>query len=908
MVKTLDHILGPDGAIARRLGNGYEHRPQQLEMADAVASAFAKGENLLVEAGTGVGKSFAYLLPAIDHAVRNKKRVVISTHTISLQEQLIEKDIPLLQSVYPDEFTAVLVKGRGNYLCQRRLALARSRQNFLFESSSQMDSLMAIEDWAQRSMQAGGNGSLAELPAVPDPGVWDKVNAEAGNCLGKKCDFYKSCFWQAAKRRMSTGNVLIVNHALFFSDLALRMAGVNYLPKYDVAVLDEAHTIEDVAGQHFGLKITEAGIRYGLRALYDPRRGGGMLSSHGAGSNDCIRDIVDLGARIDDFFERCINWHQEHGRGNGRLREPLPIADHLTPKLRELVAHLKEMVPSAKTDEDLSELTAAVTKIANYAEVIPAITQQTMPDAVYWMEVSPRSPRRVSLHAAPVNIADALRQYLFEKTRSVVMTSATLCTGAQEKKTAPRSAANSQRGMSVPLMVGGEASESPDVQIRQGANLPHWTSTNGVYSVTFRLADSLPKVALAGLLAEKQKLQQSFDASPNANSEIRKRQLAKARFEIVDRYLDQGHGECLLSDKRASSLLSEALAFFDSERYRLIAWCIMPNHVHIVLQPIAGYTLPTILHSIKSWSAKQINKAMERTGEVWQHESYDHLVRDPSDLRNQVEYTFSNAERAGWKDWPWRGTDEEVFSELVDGIYVKPERKHEQDAHATDQRFAYIKNRLGVTNEKTLALGSPFDYANQVTLYLETQLPEPNDPRFMPAAGEAILKYLQQTNGGAFVLFTSYKMLIDAANRLQPAIEQLGYTLLVQGQRAPRKVLLDRFRATPNAVLFGTGSFWQGIDVQGDALRNVIIVKLPFAVPDEPIIEARLEDVQRSGGNPFMEYSVPEAIIKLKQGFGRLIRSRTDRGIVVILDSRVKTKRYGRLFLASLPACKIVEV
>jgi ATP-dependent DNA helicase DinG len=641
-------ILGPGGLIARRLPQ-YEHRREQLEMAEAVTQAFGQPEHLLVEAGTGVGKSFAYLVPAIERVTRHKQRVVVSTHTIALQEQLINQDIPFLQSVLPMEFSAVLMKGRGNYIGLRRLARAGQRQELLFDSRAAREELWRIEDWAYRTR----DGSLSDLSVQPAPAVWEKVRSEQGNCMGRRCPHYERCFYQQARRRAENANLLIVNHALFFSDLAVRAQGAGILPDYDLAILDEAHTIEDVAGSHFGLSVSDGQIRYLLNSLYNERTKHGFLA--GFHADVAIRAVLKTRGVLTRFTDELASWQTAHGRSNGRLLVPPPVKNTISDALRDLHQKLRSVRDLATDEGDRFELNLLMERTIGLAETTEELLSQEHEDWVYWIESTPHRSNRLTVTGRPVDIGPNLRDSLFGLIPSVVLTSATLTTG------------------------GG------------------------------------------------------------------------------------------------------------------------------------------------------------------------------------------------------------------------------------DDGFAYIRNRLTLPDVRACSLGSPFDYANQVTVHVEAGLPDPNQAdAFLPPACAAIEKYVRQTQGRAFVLFTSYSLMDRCAEMLADRLAAAELELLVQGRELTRTQMLDRFRQDRRCVLFGTDSFWGGVDVPGPALSNVIIVKLPFAVPDHPAIEARVEQIRRQGGNPFTAFQLPEAILRFKQGFGRLVRTKDDCGIVVILDPRVCSKSYGRAFLEALPECRIV--
>jgi len=654
----LNQLLAEQGAIARRL-SPFELRPQQLEMASAIERTLSNRGKLVVEAGTGVGKSFAYLLPAIDRVVNSSERVVISTHTINLQEQLIDKDIPLLNAVIPEEFSAVLVKGRGNYVSVRRLKQASERQDRLLSDDEQRHSLHVIEDWAYSTR----DGTLATLPPLSRQAVWDHVQSDAHNCMGRKCPTNDICFYQAARRRMEHGDILVCNHALFFADLALRSRGVGFLPTYDHVILDEAHSVEDVAAEHFGVSLSMGQVMHLLNMLYQPRSGRGFLptlqlmSTESQPIDQAIQQSMRCRGAAEELFEALEAWQARSGASNGRIAQPGIVTNELSRVMKELASQLKLLRERAKSEPDQFELNSYAQRASEIASSADVLIEQQIDGCVYWLESTggssdsdssfKRQFKRVSLKCMPVEVGPILRERLFDQDFSVVMTSATLAT--------------------------------------------------------------------------------------------------------------------------------------------------------------------------------------------------------------------------------------------------------------TAGNFEHFLDRTGFDGADTQQLGSPFDFAKQMRVFVDRSMPEPNDKRFIDELCPRIREQVRATDGGAFVLFTSFSMLRTVADRLRQEFAAEGHPVFVQGSDGPPGLLLRKFRDSPRAVLFGTASFWQGVDVRGDALRNVIITRLPFEVPDRPLVQARHDRITERGGEPFRDDQLPKAVLRFRQGIGRLIRSHEDAGRVVVLDPRVVRKPYGRMFLAALP-------
>jgi ATP-dependent DNA helicase DinG len=631
----LDQILGPDGPIATNHPN-YEHRPGQIRMAQAVWDAIEGNRHLCVEAGTGTGKTLAYLLPAIF----SNRRVVISTATKNLQEQLFSKDIPFLEKALGRKFPVCYMKGRSNYLCWNKLEAIEGAA-YLF-SPHDPEYLKLIKKWAQET-DTGDRAELAELPE--DILLWHHLDARRETCSGQKCRNFDACFVTKVRQQALQSDIIIVNHHLFFADLALRQGDFgSVLPDYAILIFDEAHELEDVATQYFGVMASNYRIEELAR---DTDR---VLIETGASSTFLSDQISKLSERSKDFF---TTFQRREGRyilrplGSGAgIRRGINGIDAVSGPYRALRSQLEVLRTSLNNLPVQSDSVEALARRTLELENdLSEILESDSNEHVYWCEIRGRG---VFLWASPINIAEIMKERLFSRVDSAILTSATLSTGGN---------------------------------------------------------------------------------------------------------------------------------------------------------------------------------------------------------------------------------------------------------------FQFAKSRLGLEEADELIVPSHFDFANQSILYVPRNLPEPREEGWVSQACRELETILEASKGRAFILFTSYSQMEQVYESLK---NRLPYPMLIQGEKS-KSALLDIFRNTPNAVLFATSSFWQGVDVQGEQLSCVVIDKLPFSVPSDPVVAARISQINESGGNAFYDYQIPTATILLKQGMGRLIRSKADRGILALLDKRILTKSYGKMFLKSLPPAPLTH-
>jgi ATP-dependent DNA helicase DinG len=645
-VERVRAFFSQNGPLSK--AKNFEFRPQQQEMAAAVAQALEEERHLVVEAGTGVGKSLAYLAPAILLAIEQHKKAIVSTHTINLQEQLLYKDIPILKKILPVEFEAALIKGRQNYLCPRRLERALQQANELFTGPEQNE-LNRLAEWARTTR----DGSLSDLSVEPDPKVWAQVCSEPHICTKKTCGRDTRCFYHNSRKRFEAADLVVINHTLLFvllddpDEMAERESG--FIFPNDFLILDEAHTVENVAARQIGIRISQYGLRSTIQRLYNARTRKGLFTV--MRDAEGVRLAAELVDDAEEFFA-AVESRCDFKKGREfRVRDAELVSDTITSRLTRLQARIANVVKRTEDEFLKAELQEYGRRIRDNRDGIATFLEQSRAEHVYWVERTGKTAQFLTLNAAPVDIAPELRQMIFRDNCSCIMTSATLAVGRAD--------------------------------------------------------------------------------------------------------------------------------------------------------------------------------------------------------------------------------------------------------------LAYFRQRVGADDVEPALLGSPFDFQKQMKMFVVKKMPDPRDAKYEEALEHWVAHFVEKTDGRAFVLFTSYRGMQQAAERMSQFFSEKKFTLLLQGSGAPRGKLLDQFKSMPRSVLFGTDSFWMGVDVPGEALSNVIITRLPFGVPDHPLIEAKLELIEERGGDPFTEYSLPEAVLKLRQGVGRLIRTKSDRGIIVILDNRIVTRPYGRAFLQALPKCPV---
>ena len=688
----IENYFAKDGILAKEI-KGFEYREEQEEMAQYIQDAINEDRKIIVEAGTGTGKTLAYLIPSIKWAVTNKKKVIIATNTINLQEQLLLKDIPLAKSIIKDEFSYVLVKGRNNYVCKRlfnELALGKSIdiETFSMEAREQIEYILK---WGNKTK----TGDKAELPFEVYPDVWELVQSTTELCLGKKCPYRKECFYMKTRMEKMEADILISNHHVFFADLNVR-AETDFdseyliLPRYDMVIFDEAHNVESVARSYFSVEVSKISFTRLLNRIYQKKNKKKKEKS----ALIRVEDTVD---------EKNLEDSEQYIYLLNTLKEEISILQNIG-------------------DEYFDEIRK-----------------------IY--ETNTEAPIKKSLNN-------------FEMTKSRFLEN------LREKK-----------------------------DIFQG-----------------KLADFLNLMMSFNNVIDEEK-----DKNPeviNFNNHLK----------MFKAYID--------SFKFINS--------FEDDNY--IYWLdINSKRTNVVL------------------TATPLNIAQKLSTVLF--DNLDRLV-------------FASA------------------TIVVNG------------------NFDYFKKSLGLDEEDCIEaiIKSPFDYDEQMSVYIPSDIQDSeNINAFVSDASKFILNILLKTNGKAFILFTSYTMLNQIYYSISKKLKDKGFEVFLHGDK-PRSQIIKEFKEAENPILFGTTSFWEGVDVQGENLSNVIITKLPFLVPTDPVVSAISKKIEEDGGNSFMDFQLPEAIIKFKQGVGRLIRKKTDSGNIFILDNRILKKRYGSLFINALPSQKNIKI